>query len=274
MHTAYNVCVITATKLECEILTHLFVNNYTMIFCTNTRIESSSRSRSRSRKVLSRLMRLLAIPVLYFGLSLPLFANPVAVSQPDAVKGGLARQELARQELAVPLAGQSSYQTTVGTPSRGGRSTNYNINATRPSAGVLNVFGSTGRETFTPSVQGMPVVATGGSVSGGKSYNAAQSTSYSPVSFTIPAPWQSSRGSKAARKNSTDIVNEDLAVMMRADDDDDPFDPGGTGGFDHPGEIGKYPLNGEWLLALLVIGLMMIRKRKALGNFFSTELRS
>ena len=83
--------------------------------------------------------------------------------------------------------------------------------------------------------------------------------------MTMPSPWQRSKKTKAQRQNSTDIVNEDVAVMMRADDDDDdPFDPGGTGGFDHPGEIGKYPLGGEWILALFAFAIMLMRKRKTL----------
>ena len=50
------------------------------------------------------------------------------------------------------------------------------------------------------------------------------------------------------------------APMMRSGAPDD-FDPGGTGGFDAPGEIGKFPLDGEWLLIVLAVLFMFLPRQ-------------
>ncbi len=208
-------------------------------------------SSSTFRAVLS-----VALIMLFNFIVLPVRSLPVS---PVSEVGSSATRDL-----AVPLAGQSSYQVTVGSPTKS--SVDYNITSSRPSAGgVLQVYGSGADDSFVPQGGGMPVMASGATQGGARqSYTGAAAKSYSP-SMTMPSPWQRNKKTKAQRQNSTDIVNEDVAVMMRADDDDDdPFDPGGTGGFDHPGEIGKYPLGGEWILALFAFAIMLMRKRKTL----------
>lgn len=157
-----------------------------------------------------------------------------------------------RGDLAVPMQGAPGV-------SRGIQPRSYTSPRSGADFRVLPVYGNDAFRNGTVSY---------GTVSGvvGVNFNggarSSKSVTFRPASMSVPSASSFTKAGGTPTFATTPAqLYEPISPMMRAWDDDDPFDPGdNNGGFDTPGEIGRYPLTGEWLL-LLFLAIMMITKR-------------
>lgn len=153
-----------------------------------------------------------------------------------------------RGDLAVPMQGAPGV-------SRGIQPRSYTSPRSGADFRVLPVYGNDAFRNGTVSY---------GTVSGvvGVNFNggarSTKSVTFRPASMSVPSASSFTKaGGTPQFATAPAQLYEPISPMMRAWDDDDPFDPGGTGGFDHGGEVGTYPLTGEWLLLMFAIAFLI-----------------